>query len=179
MDIEKLKFPIGKYQSNKTPNSDLISKWIKEIAEFPLTVNRLTTDISIEQLNWKYRPNGWRVKQVIHHCADSHINALMRFKLTLTEQTPTIRPYFEGKWAALDDSLDNNIEDSMNLLNGLHRKWGILLKSLTATQLKLEFIHPEHGKKINLAENIGIYSWHCKHHLAHIKNGIESNGKYN
>ena len=179
MDLEKLKFPVGEYKSNNNPTDDELSKWIKDIEEFPAKLEKLVTDISIEQLNWKYRPDGWKVKHVIHHCADSHMNSLIRFKLALTEETPTIRPYFEDKWAELDDSIDNNIEGSINLINGLHRKWGILIRSLTQVQLKLEFVHPEHGTKFSLTETIGTYSWHCNHHLSHIKNGIKSEGKYN
>jgi hypothetical protein len=107
------------------------------------------------------------------------MNSLIRFKLALTENTPIIRPYYEDKWANLIDSLDENIEPSLRLLSGLHEKWSLLLKNLTKTELKLEFIHPEHGERFNLAENIGNYAWHCNHHLVHVKNGIESEGKYN
>ncbi len=179
MDIQKLKFPIGEYTSNKNPDKELLHKWIKEIENFPTKIESLTNGISTKKLNWKYRPQGWTVKQVIHHCADSHINSIIRFKLALTEDIPTIRPYSEDKWAELIDSHDDNINDSIRLLKGLHKKWGVLLHSLNEEQLKLEFIHPEHREKISLIENIGIYAWHCNHHLAHVKNGIESNGKYN
>jgi len=179
MNIEKLKFPIGKYISNKSPSDDLINQWIEDIELFPARVEGLIKDISHEKLSWKYRPNGWMVKQVIHHCADSHMNSIIRFKLALTEETPTIRPYNESRWADLKDSLTDEITESIILLNGLHKKWSRLLKSLTKEQLKMEFIHPEHGLKFNLAENIGNYAWHCNHHLAHIKKGINSNGAYN
>jgi hypothetical protein len=179
MDIQKLKFPIGAYAPNRNPEKELLSKWIKEIEDFPTKLENLTKGISLEKLNWNYRPGGWTVKQVIHHCADSHMNSFIRFKLALTENTPTIRPYDEDKWAKLIDSQDYNIEDSLLLLKGLHRRWVLLLRNLNAEQLKLEFIHPANAKRINLAENIGIYAWHCNHHLAQIKNGIESEGKYN
>jgi hypothetical protein len=179
METQKLKFPIGEYVPNKNPNKDLINEWISDIETFPNQIKNLTANLSTEKLNWSYRPNGWNIKQVVHHCSDSHINSFIRFKLALTEDKPTIKPYFEDRWAELTDSQDNNIEHSLQLINGLHKKWVILLKSLTDEELKLEFIHPEHGKKFNLAETIGVYSWHCKHHLAHIKNAIESEGKYN
>jgi hypothetical protein len=177
--MNKLKFPIGEYIPNKNPNKEVLNKCVDEIKNFPSRLEVLTKNISIEKLNWKYRPNGWTVKQVIHHCADSHMNSIIRFKLALTEDTPTIRPYYEEKWAELIDSLDNEISDSMFLLKALHSKWVKLLQNLTEEQLKLEFVHPEHGLKFNLAENIGNYAWHCNHHLAHIKLGIESNGKNN
>jgi len=178
MDIEQLKFPIGKYAPNKNPNSTDIEQWIREIESFPFTLEQLLEKVSIEQLNWKYRPDGWTVKQVVHHCADSHMNSIIRFKLALTEHKPTIRPYLEDKWATLPDSLQDDLSAALLLLKGLHQKWSVLLKSLTPVQLQLEFIHPESGETINLAENIGIYAWHSNHHLAHIRNGIESMGVF-
>jgi len=177
--MNKLKFPIGEYIPNKNPTKDELNDWINEIKNFPSQLYIITKNITIEELNWRYRPNGWTVKQVIHHCADSHMNSLIRFKLALTEDIPTIRPYHEDKWAELIDSSDNDISDSMILLKGLHSKWVKLLQNLTEEQLKLEFVHPQHGLKFNLAENIGNYAWHCNHHLAHIKLGIKSNGKNN
>lgn len=179
MDIEKLKFPIGTYAPNKDPNEKLIQKWIGDIESFPSKIESLTIATTAESLNWKYRPNGWTVKQVVHHCSDSHMNSIIRFKLALTEDVPTIRPYYEDRWANLSDSLTDEIDDSLTLLRGLHKKWTRLLKSLSKEQLALEFVHPEHGQKFNLAENIGNYAWHCNHHLAHIRNGINSKGKYN
>ena len=179
MDIKKLQFPIGKYIPNKNPNHELIAQWIKQIEDFPTEVENACRDISIEQLNWRHRPGGWTVKQLVHYCSDSHMNSLIRFKLALTEKSPTIKPYFEDKWAELADSLDNNIEHSLNLLRGLHKKWALLLRSLNDQQLELEYTHPEHGEIFNLAETIGNYAWHCKHHLTHINNAIASNGKYN
>ena len=104
------------------------------------------------------------------------MNSIIRFKLALTEDSPAIRPYFEDRWAMLPDSLDADISYTLMLLKGLHKKWGILLRSLTEKQLQREFIHPEHGTKFNLAENIGMYAWHCNHHLAHINNLKERKG---
>lgn len=179
MDIEKLKLPIGKYIPNKNPNEKTLQLWIADIENFPARLEELTKGIKNEKLNWKYRPDGWTVKQVIHHCADSHMNSIIRFKLALTEDTPIIRPYYEDRWANLIDSLTEEIDESITLLKGLHKKWTRLLKSLTTEQLEMEFVHPEDGIKVNLAENIGIYAWHCNHHLAHVKNGINSMGKYN
>ena len=179
MDLDKLKYPIGKYTPNKAPGDQQLQQWINEIEHFPSKVEELTRGISVETLNWKYRPDGWTIKQVIHHCADSHMNSIIRFKLALTEDTPAIRPYYEDKWARLTDSLSDDIEDSLTLLKALHKKWILLLKGLSKEDLKREFIHPEYGTKINLAQNIGIYAWHCRHHLAHIRSGINSEGKYN
>lgn len=179
MDIETLKFPIGLYVPNKNPNTTLLKKWIFEIETFPNKVEKLISETSAEALNWRYRPEGWSVKQVVHHCADSHMNSLIRFKLALTEQLPKIRPYYEDRWAKLVDGCDEDVSVSIDLLKALHKKWAILLKSLTKNELNKEFMHPEHGQVFNLAETIGNYVWHGNHHLEHIKLGIASQGKYN
>ena len=178
MDIEKLKYPIGKHVSKASWSTTEIQHNIAEIAAFPNRLMQLTQPLSVEQLNWKYRPNGWTIKQVVHHCSDSHMNSMIRFKLALTENQPTIRPYMEDKWAALPDSLDNNISHSLSLLSALHKKWALLLNSLTQEQLQLTFTHPENQETITLAENIGIYAWHGNHHLAHIQNAITNKGAF-
>ncbi|GAB5415964.1 MAG: bacillithiol transferase BstA [Crocinitomicaceae bacterium] len=176
--MNELQFPIGKYTPNKIPTEQQLSDWLNSIASFPEKVAELTKDASIEAINWQYRPKGWTVKQVIHHCADSHMNSIIRFKLALTEEAPTIRPYFEDRWAELHDSLDDDLHDVLQLLQGLHNKWVVLLKSISAEQMQREYVHPEHGQRFNIAETIGSYAWHCEHHLAHIKNGLSSNGKF-
>lgn len=167
--LNQLRFPIGEFEKPEIIDNQIIEQWIQDIADFPKAVEVLTKDLTIEQLNWKYRPNGWTVKQVVHHCVDSHMNSVIRFKLALTENQPTIRPYFEDRWAELADALDNDLSDSLLILKGLHSKWVKLLKSLSAKDLALTFVHPEHGKIFTLGENIGIYAWHCNHHLEHIK----------
>lgn len=179
MDLQTLKFPIGICYLNKNPSRQVINKWILDIEEFPLKIESLLNGIDDEKLDWKYRPNGWSIQQVVHHCADSHMNSIIRFKLTLTEDLPTIRPYAEDKWSELSDYQSDAVPNSIILLKSLHKKWSILLRSLTEEQLSLEFIHPEGNERITLTENIAIYSWHCNHHYAHIKNAIASNGKYN
>lgn len=173
-----LRFPIGEAPSIKKPSSVQLNEWIHNIENFPVLLKEITKELTVEQLNWKYRPNGWTIKQVIHHCSDSHMNSYIRFKLALTEETPKIRPYFEDKWAELTDSLDNDISDSIELITVLHRKWVKTLKTLTKEELQKEFAHPEHGTIFNLAENIGIYSWHSMHHLEHIKLAIKSEGNH-
>ncbi|ANQ51039.1 putative metal-dependent hydrolase [Flammeovirga sp. MY04] len=167
-----LQFPIGECPTSFDITSENISNWIHVIERFPNAIEELIKDISIDQLNATYRPGGWTVKQVIHHCADSHMNSFIRFKLALTEDTPTIRPYFEDRWAELSDSLDNDVDSSLLLLKALHKKWVVLLKSLNDEDLKRAFLHPEHGQKISLGENIGIYAWHCEHHLGHVRLGV-------
>jgi hypothetical protein len=174
----KLKFPIGTYINPESINEHHISKWITDIESFPQKVIQLTNDLSVEQLNWQYRPEGWTIKQVVHHCADSHMNCLIRFKLALTEDTPTIRPYYEDRWANLIDGIDDDLNNTLYLLKGLHAKLGKLLHNLTPEDLSKEFVHPEHGKHFRLDETIGTYAWHCNHHIAHIKQAIEQQGKF-
>lgn len=168
MDIEKLKFPIGKYEAPNPITSDVLEKYIQDIASFPERLKKETTHLDSSQLDTPYRPGGWTVRQVIHHCADSHMNSFIRFKLALTEDKPTIKPYYEDRWAESVDYTTMSIEPSIQLLEGLHARWIVLLKSLTTEDLSRTFIHPEHGKEIRLDENIGTYAWHGNHHLAHI-----------
>ncbi len=176
--MEKLKYPIGKYIPVKNPTPQLLTQWRDEIEQFPLQLDLITNKLSKKELNWPYRPEGWKIKQVVHHCADSHMNAYIRFKLTLTEDNPSIKPYAENLWAKLADSLDDNIDDSMMLIKALHNKWGLLMRNLSDDQLQLEFFHPENGVKSNLAETIGNYAWHSNHHLAHIKNALTFKGRF-
>ena len=178
MQLEKLKFPIGEFKKPDTIDNNQISIWIDDIEAFPNKVNQLTNNLSIEQLHWIYRPEGWNIKQVVHHCADSHMNSIIRFKLALTEDTPTIRPYFEDRWAKLIDNNDDDLQDTMALLKGLHSKLGKLLRNLSPEDLPKEFVHPEHGIRFRVDETIGVYAWHCNHHLAHIKQAIEYKGNF-
>jgi hypothetical protein len=138
------------------------------IQEFPEEIIKETAELDNKQLDTAYRPEGWTIRQVVHHCADSHMNSFTRCKLALTEDTPTIKPYYEERWAELKDSKHLDITPSIQMLIGIHYRWVQLLRSLSATDLEKTFIHPEHGKHISLKENIAFYAWHCKHHLAHI-----------
>ncbi|MFK7782493.1 YfiT family bacillithiol transferase [Psychroserpens sp.] len=177
-NLQKLKFPIGEFKKPEHINDSQISGWIADIERFPKSVNQLTKNLSINELNWQYRPEGWSIKQVVHHCADSHMNSMIRFKLALTEETPTIRPYYEAKWANLVDGTDDNLDDTLSLLKGLHAKLGKLLRHLSPIDLPKEFVHPEHGKHFRIDETIGVYAWHCNHHLAHIKQAIDYKGQF-
>lgn len=177
-ELTRLKFPIGPFECPKSIDEATLINWMTSIAQFPYEVRILTDELSQEQKNWKYRPNGWSIKQVVHHCADSHLNSIIRFKLALTEEKPTIRPYFEDRWAELVDSQDDDLFNSIALLTGLHAKWSLLLKNLSPEDLQREFTHPEHGQSFTLAETIGTYAWHCQHHLAHIKQAIAAEGKW-
>ena len=165
-----LKYPIGQFQEPAVISEELIDKWIQNIKDFPTLLIQEVNDLNEEILQKTYRPNGWTIKQVVHHCADSHMNSFIRFKLALTEENPTIKPYQENLWAELPDVLESSIYSSLQILEGLHNRWTQLLENLTEEDLNKSFQHPETGKKISLKLNIGIYSWHCRHHLAHIIN---------
>lgn len=168
MNLEQQKFPIDVFIKPNVITKPIITDWIKIIATFPIEVKKATQSLSDTQLDTPYRDGGWTIRQVVHHCADSHMNSFIRFKLALTEENPTIKPYFEDCWATFPDYTLHSIESSIKILEGLHSRWETLLLHLDEIQLNRIFTHPEHGIQITLAENIGIYAWHCKHHLAHI-----------
>ncbi|WP_395061820.1 YfiT family bacillithiol transferase [Flavobacterium sp.] len=176
MDIEKLKFPIGTFEKPEMISEKDLHLWIETIALFPEKLSSRT--FSIEELNYKYRLQGWTIKQVIHHCADSHSTSFTRFKLALTEDLPTIKPYDEAKWSELVDGIDNDILSSLKIIEGVHYKWVLLLKSLDKVQLKKQFMHPESKKIYTLDEVIGLYAWHCNHHFAHIEQAILHKNKF-
>lgn len=176
--LEKLRFPIGKFQKPEPITSKMIRSWISTIEQFPKAITDVTKALTAEELDWAYRPNGWSIKQVVHHCADSHMNSIIRFKLALTEDSPIIRPYYEDRWANLVDGNDEKLEDTLYLLKGLHAKLGKLLRHISEEDMSREFVHPEHGKRFRLDETIGTYAWHCDHHLAHVKQAINYKGLF-
>jgi poly(3-hydroxyalkanoate) synthetase len=168
MDLEKLKYPVGKFQMPAAITRKNLENYFSVIADFPGKLEKEVIHLSDAQLDTPYRPGGWTVRQVVHHCADSHINSLTRLKLTLTEENPTVKPYFEERWAELSDGKIMPVSASLKMIEGIHARWVFLLRSLTDEQYKRSFIHPEHGKKFRLDENTALYAWHCDHHLAHI-----------
>lgn len=172
--LEHLKYPIGQPDIPTSITDKQIKEWISIIEDFPSKLNELVKNLSDTQLDTKYRENGWTIRQVIHHCADSHQNSYIRFKWTLTEDKPVIKAYYEDRWAELFDSASAPIQLSLNVLKALHEKWGYLLKRLPKNDLEKEFTHPETNKGISLANNIGIYAWHCNHHFAHIFNLMQA-----
>jgi uncharacterized damage-inducible protein DinB len=168
MIVEELKFPIGKATIPEKINEELIQEWIAVLKAFPEKLENLVKNLSEEQLDTRYRKNGWTIRQVVHHCYDSHHNSYTRFKWALTEDCPLIKVYFEERWAELHDSRKAPINLSLDGLKALHAKWVYLLKGLSENDLENYFIHPSGNEKVTLKENIGIYAWHCKHHFAHI-----------
>ncbi|MFY0688671.1 MAG: putative metal-dependent hydrolase [Cyclobacteriaceae bacterium] len=176
IDDEAQRYPIGQFKWPTTFHD--ISRWISTIEEFPFRLIKLVSELSEEELTWSYRKDGWSIRQIIHHCADSHMQSLTRFKWALTEESPTIKAYHESLWAELSDSVTSSIAPSLSILDGLHERWVCLLNSLTSEELDKEFIHPEIKRAIKLKENIALYAWHCNHHFAHIELALEQEGKY-
>jgi hypothetical protein len=168
MNAPDLRYPIGPYKKRLPITAERIEAQIGDIEAFPMRLREAVRDLNDSQLDTPYRPGGWTVRQVVHHCSDSHMNALIRFKLALTEDKPTIRPYYEERWAELADSKTMAIEPALTLLDGLHARWTCLLRSLTQEDLARKFVHPQHGEEFALDETIGQYAWHCNHHLAHV-----------
>ncbi|WP_258105572.1 YfiT family bacillithiol transferase [Marinoscillum sp. MHG1-6] len=177
MELEALKYPIGQFETPAHYSQQLIQSWIHDIGTFPSLLTQTVESLAAEQLEWKYRPSGWCIRQVVHHCADSHLNSIVRFKLALTEDNPTIKPYEEALWAELPD-MNSPIEWSLILLEGLHKRWVALLENLSSEDLERVFTHPEQRKTFTVWQIIANYSWHCRHHLAHVNQAIEAKGKY-
>ncbi|MEM8523812.1 MAG: YfiT family bacillithiol transferase [Bacteroidota bacterium] len=163
-----LRYPIGKYQVPSPFTPTQIYNWINELGNFPPRLRAAVQHLSDGQLDTPYRPEGWTVRQVIHHIPDSHMNAYIRFRLALTEDNPAIRPYFEDRWGELADSKSAPIEPALLLLEGLHKKWTALLQHCTLNDFDRTFFHPESQSSSSLAFNIGNYVWHGNHHLAQI-----------
>ena len=166
MEVD-VRYPIGKYapQSySETAKEALIA----DIRFLPEELESAINNLDEFQLNTPYREGGWTLKQVVHHVADSHINAFVRFKLGLTEDEPVIKPYEEKAWAELADVNVVPVNVSITLLHALHQRWVAVLKSITPEEFNREVVHPEHGRKMSLWFLLGMYAWHGKHHVAHI-----------
>ncbi len=174
---EDLRYPVGKFSWPETVSESECKKMIEEIAAAPAALRAAVKGLNHEQLNTPYRSGGWTVKQVIHHVPDSHFNAYARFKLALTENEPTIKPYDQAKWAELADSKTVPIEVSLALLEGIHERWLALLRGMSPADFKRGFRHPEYeGKLFRLEQVLALYAWHGRHHTAHITSLRQRNG---
>jgi hypothetical protein len=170
-----LRFPIGKFEPAANVSESLRSQWIDDIARAPGLLRAAVAGLTEHQIDTPYRPEGWTVRQVVHHLPDSHLNAFVRFKLALTEDEPTIKPYREDRWANLEDGRTAPIDISLTLLDALHRRWVLLLRSMPPAEFARTFRHPEHGV-LTLDTTLGMYAWHGRHHTAHITSLRERNG---
>jgi hypothetical protein len=166
--LEKLKYPVGKFSAPMEYSTGDLETWIREIESLPSLCRAELKDFTEEMLDTPYRNGGWTARQVVHHIVDSHMNGYMRFKLTLTEDHPTIRPYREDLWAQLPDSKAVP-EVSLILLEALHNRWSILIRNMSESDLSRNYFHPESKKDFMLNTALALYAWHGKHHLEHIR----------
>jgi uncharacterized damage-inducible protein DinB len=161
------RYPIGKFNFGNPPDQGQRETLINDIEQAPAKLRAAVQGLSDKQFNTPYREGGWSVRQVVHHLPESHMNAYIRFKLALTEDRPTIKPYLEDRWAQLPDTQSTPPEISLALLDSLHARWVPLLRTLKPEDWKLEFRHPELGT-VSLGNNLALYAWHGRHHVAHI-----------
>jgi uncharacterized damage-inducible protein DinB len=172
MTDEQMRYPIGKFVPPVTYINEDIIRWIDEIHTLPGRIRNAILTLTDAQLDTQYRTGGWTLRQVVHHVADSHMNSLMRFKLALTEDNPTIKPYDEAGWAIQPD-YRLPVEPSLKMLEGIHQHMVALFESFTENECNRTFIHPATGSIIPLKKNLALYAWHGNHHLAHLTETIK------
>ena len=170
-----LRYPVGQFAFEGTLSSEERLAMIDQIAATPERMREAVAGLSNEQLDTPYRPGGWTVRQVVHHVPDSHLNSYTRFKLAITEDHPTIRAYDENLWANLEDARNAPIDISLDLLEALHRRWVVFLRSFDEKDFSRTFQHPEIGV-VSVDKNVALYAWHGRHHVAHITTLRERNG---
>jgi DinB superfamily len=161
------RYPIGKFTYTTAPTEPERQKFIEDIQRAPKYLRAAVQELSLQQWDTPYRDGGWTILQVVHHVPESHMNAYIRFKLALTEDEPTIKPYMEDRWAKLDDVRSTPPEVSLALLDNLHDRWVRVLKGIKPDEWKRTFRHPELGV-VPLEKNLALYAWHGRHHIAHI-----------
>lgn len=172
--MEELKYPVGKFQVPTSYDDAFKKNAIENFKLLPVQLKELCSNLSDEQLVGRYRPEGWSVKQVIHHLADSHMNAFIRIKLAVTEENPIIKPYLEKVWAEMPDANNNDIASSILILQGVHNRLVTLFQNLKAEEWDCKVFHPESKREMSVNFLMALYSWHCNHHLGHIKNAISN-----
>ncbi len=167
--LEPLRFPIGRFKIQENISEETINQCIRDIETLPKLMRMAVDQLNETQLDMSYRPNGWTIRQVVHHVADSHINSYIRFKWALTEDAPTIKAYDEKKWAEQEEAKTAPVKVSLKILESIHERWVMILKNLNKEDLKRTFIQPESGFAYTLEMAITLYAWHGKHHVAHIE----------
>lgn len=167
--MENLRYPIGRFQAPTSFDCDLVEKYIHQLSVLPPYFAQTALELSPTQLKQSYRPEGWNAIQIVHHLADSHMNAFIRFKLALTETEPNIKPYQENLWSNLPDSNQAGISSSLQILSGLHYRWVLMLKNMSEREFMKSISHPEYPEKQSLFYLLSYYAWHAEHHLGHLK----------
>jgi len=173
--MEDLRYPVGRFQRPTTLSETERRTAIDSIAATPANLRAAVRGLDDAQLDTPYRPDGWTVRQVVHHVPDSHANAYIRFKWALTEDTPTIKAYDEAAWAKLDDSRTTPIETSLTLLDALHDRWVRILNAMSDADFSRQLRHPENGP-MTLDQMLALYEWHGRHHVGHIASLRARNG---
>jgi uncharacterized damage-inducible protein DinB len=167
MQNDPPEFPVGSFVQPDQITNGLRLGWISELSQLPKQLEVAVAGLNESQLNTIYR--NWTIRQIVHHIADSHVNSYIRFKWTLTEDTPTIKAYDEGLWSGLAESRTESIQPSLLLLNGLHLRWCQLLSTLTPQSFERSFLHPETKATITLNSALAYYAWHGRHHTGQIR----------
>ena len=160
-------YPAGKYQPEPNPSHARKSELIAEITTYPKVLTDIVRSLPVAMLDQPYR--NWTARQIVHHLADSHVNAYVRFRMALTEESPTIKPYLEGLWAELPDAKTADVADSLALLTAVHQRWSLLLLAMTDEQFERAYVHPQYQKTFRLAEVLGMYAHHGRHHAAQLE----------
>ena len=167
-NLDSLRYPIGPFTIPDHFSEEIIEDWIQQIATLPTRLRKEVEQLNDTQLDSPYRPEGWTIRQVVNHLADSHMNALLRFKLTLTEDNPVIKPYSEQLWAELVDSKTMPITPALSIVEGVHTRLVALLNAMSEEDFERSYIHPQYQREYKLKEVLALYAWHGNHHLAHI-----------
>jgi hypothetical protein len=171
-DLDTLRYPVGRMERHRAPlDAAARASCIDIIEQTPAVFRRLVTGLTDRQLDTPYRPGGWTIRQVIHHVPDSHMNAYVRMKLAATEEAPAVKTYEEALWAELPEARTAPIAMSLDLLDALHRRWVAFLRALPEANFSRTFSHPE-WKRVSIDESLTMYAWHCRHHAAHVKQGL-------
>jgi hypothetical protein len=171
-DLDALRYPVGRFERLIAPlDRAARDGHLGTLEQTPARLRSLVSGRSNAQLDATYRPGGWTVRQVVHHVADSHLNAYLRFKWALTEHEPEIKVYDERLWAELPDAKTGNVDLSLALLDALHRRWLTFLRSIPDASFARAFLHPD-WKRMTIDEAVAMYAWHCRHHAAHIELGL-------
>jgi hypothetical protein len=166
--VDSLRYPVGRFVQPPAFLPASVREWRHDLADLPSRVRDAIRGLNQAQLDTPYREGGWTIRQTVHHLADSHVNAYVRFRLALTEADPTIRPYDEALWAELPDARTMPVGVSIELLSGLHARWIALIDTFRADEWQRTYIHPEQHRAVPLWQATALYAWHCRHHVAHI-----------
>ena len=172
MTDEEMKYPTGKFKAPVSYTAEDMRSFIATIQELPGRLRQAVMPLTETQLDTPYRTGGWTLRQVVHHVADSHMNAVLRFKWALTEENTVIKAYEEADWALLPD-YRLPVEPSLKILEGLHLHWVALLESFNENEWARTYVHPQSGETVALKKALALYAWHCKHHLAHITETVK------